>query len=121
MGVDVTRNKDTYLQGQMELSYNACFKNGVNGFVFHRPDRGVAKQNVIYDNGVVRRLENPESFVEDWHASCQGKSRQPYSGLVLNNSADVRLWCDNVSARYEDDYAFKQEVDGSGPRSRWQQ
>mmetsp|Transcript_27583 Transcript_27583/g.41731 ORF Transcript_27583/g.41731 Transcript_27583/m.41731 type:complete len:585 (-) Transcript_27583:1085-2839(-) len=114
MGVYVTRNSDTYLHGQMELSYNTAYQNGINGLVFHRTHRGVVKQNVIYDNGVVPRLDKPEPIVEDWHQGLS-KSRQSYSGLVLNNAEDVKLWSNNVVARYDDDYAFKQEVDGSGP------
>jgi len=42
------------------------------------------KNNVVYDNGVVPRLDRPESIVEDWHEGCQGKSRQPYSGIVMH-------------------------------------
>jgi len=114
MGVYVTRNSDTYLYGQMELSYNTAHGNGINGLVFHRTHRGVVKQNVIYDNGVVPRLDKMEPIAEDWHQGLS-KSRQSYSGLVLNNAEDVKLWSNNVAARYDDDYAFKQEVDGSGP------
>jgi len=113
MGVYVTRNKDTYLHGKMELSYNTCYKNGINGLSFHRTDRGIVKQNIIYDNGVVPRLDKEEKAVEDWHAGCNGKSRQPYSGLVINNADEVELWSNKVAARYADDYAFKQEYDGS--------
>ena len=114
MGVYVTRNKDTYLHGQMELSYNTAFRNGINGVVFHRTNRGVVKQNIIYENGLVPRLDKTEQNPQDWHLNLS-KSRQSYSGLVINNSEDVKLWSNNVSARYEDDCAFKLEVDGSGP------
>lgn len=31
MGVYVTRNNDSYLYGQMELSENICYENGING------------------------------------------------------------------------------------------
>ena len=51
----MTRNKDTYLHGQMELSFNTCYKNGINGVVFHRTDRGVVRKNVVHDNGIVPR------------------------------------------------------------------
>lgn len=87
MGVYVTRNKDTYLYGRMELSFNTAFGNGINGLVVHRTDRADVRQNVLHSNGVVPRLETPEDVVEDWHAGCAGKSRQPYSGLVLNQCA----------------------------------
>lgn len=115
MGVYVTRNKDTYLYGQMELSYNTAYKNGINGLVFHRTNRGVVKGNDIYDNGVVPRLDKPESNPEDWHLGCSGKSRQHYSGLVVNNAEGVKLWSNRVVARYDDDFAFKQEEDSGSP------
>lgn len=42
--------------------------------------------------------------MEDWHEGCKGKSRQSYSGIVINNAIGVKLWSNNVSARYDDDY-----------------
>lgn len=111
MGVYVTRNKDTYLHGQMELADNVAYGNGINGVVFHRTDRGVIRRNTVYDNGIVPRLEYPEGIAEDWHVGL-GKSRQPYSGIVINNAAGVKLWSNAVSARYDDDYAFRIEADG---------
>lgn len=115
MGVYVTRNKDTYNHGQMALEDNLCYGNGINGLVFHRTDRGYVRRNTIHSNGVVPVLEMPEPIVEDWHASASGKSRQRYSGLVLNNAEGVKLWSNNVAARYDDDYAFKQEDDSGVP------
>merc|ERR1719221_2411946 len=78
-GVYVTRNKDTYLHGRMELSGNVAYRNGINGVVFHRTNRGVVKDNVVFDNGVVPRDGYPEASEENWHACCPGKGRQPYS------------------------------------------
>lgn len=112
MGVYVTRNTDTYLHGRMELANNTCYGNGVNGLVVHRTDRTDVRTNVIYDNGVVPRLDKPEPVEEDWHAGCAGKSRQPFSGLVLNNAEDVKLWGNSVAARYDDDLAFHALADG---------
>mmetsp|Transcript_16663 Transcript_16663/g.36091 ORF Transcript_16663/g.36091 Transcript_16663/m.36091 type:complete len:650 (-) Transcript_16663:163-2112(-) len=114
MGVYVTRNKDTYLHGQMELADNVAHSNGINGVVFHRTDRGIVRRNMVFDNGIVPRLEYPESPLEDWMADLN-KSRQPYSGIVINNAEGVKLWSNNVMARYEDDYAYNLEADGSGP------
>jgi parallel beta-helix repeat protein len=114
MGVYVTRNKDTYLHGQMELADNVAYGNGINGVVFHRTNRGVVQRNTVYDNGVVPRLEYPELVVEDWHVDL-AKSRQPYSGIVINNAEGVKLWSNTVSSRYDDDYAFKIEADGTPP------
>lgn len=114
MGVYVTRNKDTYTSGKMQMSDNVCYGNGINGLVVHRTDRVQVKKNVIYDNGVVPRGDKPEPVAMDWHASV-GKGRQPYSGLVLNNADGVTLWSNKVAARYADDFAYTQEVDGSGP------
>ena len=112
MGVFVTRNKDTYLHGQMELADNIAYGNGINGVVFHRTDRGVVQRNTVYDNGVVPRLEHPEETIEGWHVDL-GKSRQPYSGIVINNAEGVKLWSNSVMARYDDDYAYKIEADGT--------
>jgi hypothetical protein len=110
MGVYVTRNSDTYLKGQMEMSSNTCYGNGINGLVFHRTFRGVVKDNLIYDNGVVPKDGHPEAVVEDWMAPLR-KTRQPYSGLVLNNAKGVRMFRNKVRARYADDYAFTMEID----------
>ena len=112
MGVYVTRNNQSYLHGRMELMGNVCYGNGINGLVVHRTDRADVRKNIVYDNGKVPRLDKNEPIVEDWHAGCSGKSRQPYSGLVLNNAMDIKLWSNNVSARYNDDYAFVIERDG---------
>eukprot|EP00592_Proboscia_alata_P004166 CAMPEP_0194367428 /NCGR_PEP_ID=MMETSP0174-20130528/15505_1 /TAXON_ID=216777 /ORGANISM="Proboscia alata, Strain PI-D3" /LENGTH=572 /DNA_ID=CAMNT_0039143165 /DNA_START=329 /DNA_END=2047 /DNA_ORIENTATION=+ len=112
-GVYVTRNEDTYLFGQMEVSYNTCHGNGINGVVFHRTNRGTVNQNIIYSNGIVPTLE-PEEHVEDWHAGASGQPRQPYSGLVLNNAESMKLWSNKVAARYETDFAFQQVKDNSG-------
>merc|ERR1719183_1942079 len=47
MGVYVSRNSDTYLKGMMEMSDNICFRNGINGLVYHRTFRGFVKNNTI--------------------------------------------------------------------------
>ena len=111
MGVYVTRNSDTYHYGQMELSDNVAYGNGINGVVFHRTDRGVVQRNTVYDNGVVPRLEYEEAVMEDWMVNLS-KSRQAYSGIVLNSAEDVKLWSNNVAARYDTDYAFNTVEDG---------
>lgn len=111
-GVYVTRNNDSYLNGAMELSNNTCYENGINGVVFHRTDRGVVSNNIIYNNGVVPRLDKVEPDPQDWHQGCSGKSRQPYSGLVLNNAKNVQLWNNRVSARYDEDFALILTADG---------
>ena len=112
MGVYITQNKDTYLHGQMELAGNIAYGNSINGVVFHRTNRGAVKLNTMFDNGVVPRLEYPEETVQDWHANLS-KSRQPYSGIVINNAKGVKLWSNNVAARYNDDYVFKIKLDGT--------
>lgn len=110
-GVYVTRNSDTYFYGQMELSDNVAYGNGINGVVFHRTDRGVVQRNTVYDNGVVPRFEYEQAVLEDWMINLS-KSRQPYSGIVLNSAEEVKLWSNNVSARYETDFAFNTVEDG---------
>jgi len=112
MGVYVTRNSGTYLKGKMELSGNECHGNGINGLVFHRTFRGIVKKNLIYDNGVVPLDGFDEHIKEstDWMSPLK-KQRQPYSGLVLNNAAEVKLFGNKVRARYDDDYAFTTQFD----------
>ena len=111
MGVYVTRNSDTYLHGQMELSDNTAYGNGINGVVFHRTDRGVVKRNTVYGNGLVPHMDYEEPIVQDWHVNLR-KSRQAYSGIVLNSAEGVKLWSNNVAARYDKDYAFNTVEDG---------
>lgn len=96
----------------MELSDNVAFGNGINGVVFHRTDRGVVQRNQVYNNGVVPVLDYPEDITEEWQQALK-KSRQSYSGIVINNAKAVKLWSNNVLARYGNDYAFKIESDGS--------
>jgi len=112
MGVYVTRNSDTYLKGQMELSGNTAYGNGINGLVFHRTFRGIVKKNIIYDNGEVPKNGHDEAEKEatDWKAPLS-KTRQPYSGLVLNNADGVKLFGNKVRARYDDDFAYTMEND----------
>ena len=114
-GVYLTRNNQSYSHGRFELSNNICFGNGINGLVVHRTDRVMVRKNILYDNGVVPRLDEPEEFIQDWHEGCSGKSRQPYSGLVLNNAKKIKLWSNLVTARYENDYAFMQLADNGIP------
>ena len=115
MGVYFTRNRNSYLYGQMEAAYNIAYGNGINGVVVHETNRVTVRRNKIYLNGVVPRLEkmNDEYNQEDWHIGCSGKSRQPYSGIVLNKAQDVKLWSNNVQARFDDDFAFKLEGSSS--------
>lgn len=111
MGVYVTRNNKSYLHGQMDLSDNIAYGNGINGLVYHRTDRGFVQRNKVYDNGVVPRdLEQERS--EDWH-QILGKGRQSYSGIVINDAIGVRLWSNIVKARDENDFAYNMISDGS--------
>lgn len=112
MGVYVTRNSDTYAHGQMELSGNRAYKNGINGLVFHRTFRGVVKKNVLWDNGQVPKDGHDQDVKQstDWMRDLK-RTRQPYSGLVLNNADGVKVWSNTVRARYSDDYAFTIEND----------
>lgn len=112
MGVYVTRNKDTYPYGKMELSANIAYRNGINGVVFHRTNRGIVKDNIVFDNGVVPKDGHTEPEPQDWHACCPGKGRQPYSGLILNEAEEVEMSNNSVAARYSDDYAYQMQMDG---------
>jgi len=125
-GVYVTRNSDTYLKGKMELSGNVAYDNGINGLVFHRTHNGVVKQNVIFNNGQLPkdsqlqdlRCELPTD-ADCWKIPLSKKDnpdklktgRQPYSGLTLSNSDNVKLWGNVVKARYDDDKSFEFEID----------
>jgi len=111
MGVYVTRNNKTYLHGQMELSDNEAYDNGINGLVYHRTDRGFVQRNKVYDNGVVP-LNLTTEVKHDWHQNL-GKGRQPYSGIVINNAVGIRLWSNIVKARDENDFAYNMISGGS--------
>jgi hypothetical protein len=96
--------------------------------VFHRTFRGVVKKNLIYDNGQVpkdghdqasARPIPPASALMPWQDVKEAtdwmqplsKTRQPYSGLVLNNADGVKVFGNKVRARYDDDFAFTMEND----------
>eukprot|EP00929_Paragymnodinium_shiwhaense_P114721 TRINITY_DN83213_c0_g1_i1.p1 TRINITY_DN83213_c0_g1~~TRINITY_DN83213_c0_g1_i1.p1 ORF type:complete len:646 (-),score=44.29 TRINITY_DN83213_c0_g1_i1:52-1938(-) len=122
-GVYVTRNKDTYLAGRMELSNNVAYGNGINGLVFHRTNRGIVKNNVVYGNGVVPPVPTdiagipvPFTLQADWHAGLHNygdkTGRQPYSGIVLNEAEDVEVTDNAAAARLDTDFAFVMQMDG---------
>lgn len=60
----------------------------------------------------MQRLEKNEPNLPDWQLAL-GKSRQPYSGITINNALEVKLWSNGVKARYDDDYAYVQLADGA--------
>jgi parallel beta-helix repeat protein len=125
-GVYVTRNSDTYLKGIMELSGNIAYENGINGLVFHRTHNGEVKKNTIWNNGQLPRDDYPEDLKCDkpedadcWKIPLSKKDnpdkpktqRQPYSGLTLSNSNNVKLYSNLVKARYSDDKSYEFEID----------
>ena len=77
IGVYATRNSDVYLHGRFEMSYNKAYRNGINGLVVHKTDRVRVFGNVLWDNGKVSKSK-PES-------------RQPYAGLTVTGSKDVKV------------------------------
>jgi len=127
-GVYVTRNAKTYLKGRMMLSDNVAYRNGINGVVFHRTNRGLVSGNTVYDNGVVPPAPVdssgrpvPFSLHAEWHQGLNiyndKPGRQPFSGIVINNAADVEVKDNVAAARLDSDYAFKMQMD-SGPMNR---
>jgi len=125
-GVYVTRNSDTYHSGTMELSGNVAYKNGINGLVFHRTYNGLVKKNIIFDNGQLPKdgetteatCEKPSDpdcwkipLIKSMNPDKKKTGRQPYSGLTLSNSKNVKLWSNTVKAKYASDKAYEFEVD----------
>lgn len=76
-GVYISRNSQTYSHGKYDLSFNECYRNGINGMVVHKTDRARIIGNLVYENGQV-----PKSSPEE---------RQSYAGITLNNANDVIL------------------------------
>jgi len=126
-----TKGNDCEYVGKMELSHNIAYRNGINGVTFHRtPGGGVMINNTIYNNGQVPKTNakgwksptelkvdakanahaEPEAL--DWHEGCKGKTRQPYSGLAINESPNVVVLDNKIAARYSDDYAMVMQMDG---------
>ena len=50
-GIFLTRNKDTYLHGKINISNNIVYKSGASGIVSHFTDRAVILFNTLYYNG----------------------------------------------------------------------
>lgn len=95
----MTRNSNKYLHGKFVLSYNKAYGNGINGLVVHKTDRAEVIGNVLWNNGQVSK-DPPES-------------RQPYAGLALNGSNDVKVSDNFVKTESNQDYAYV-SVSGSG-------
>jgi len=88
-GVYVTRNSESYSHGKFQLSYNTCYRNGINGLVVHKTHRALVEGNEIYDNGVTDRAD-----------------RQNYAGLTLNRAAETYLRFNKVWVEDDRDMAF---------------
>ena len=90
-GVYVSRNLD-YTHGRMELAFNKCYKNGINGVVVHKTNRAWVHHNEIFFNGQTSK-EAPTS-------------RQGYAGLTLNTASDVILDNNKVTTQRYEDFAY---------------
>jgi hypothetical protein len=77
----------------MELAYNTCYRNGINGVVVHKTDRAYVHHNLLYDNGQVSK-EEPES-------------RQAYAGFTMNTATLVHFYGNNVTVTDPTDSAFQ--------------
>ena len=50
-GIFLTRNKDTYTQGEMLIANNLSYKNGASGIVCHHTNNVTIEHNTVFDNG----------------------------------------------------------------------
>lgn len=87
-GLYVTRNNDTYLHGVMRFENNIAFNNGYGGVVYHKTNRGVLVNNLVFMNG-----------------AYPGVTR--YSGLTVNTADELVIANNLVWAREDNDYAIK--------------
>ena len=76
----------------MELSFNKCYQNGINGVVVHKTHRVLVKGNTVWDNGQVSK-ELPDD-------------RQAYAGITLNHAEDVSLVDNHVAISDPTDTGF---------------
>ena len=83
-GISLTRNSQFYKHGRTEVSFNNCYRNGINGIAVHKTFRVRVIGNKIWDNGKVPKAPAPED-------------RQPYAGLTLNQSEDVIIMDNQIS------------------------
>jgi len=49
-GIFLTRNKDTYTQGEMLIANNLSYKNGASGIVCHHTNDVTIEHNTVFDN-----------------------------------------------------------------------
>ena len=92
-GISLTRNSEFYKHGSYEISYNKCYRNGMNGIAIHKTFRVRVMGNLIFDNGKVPKAPAPED-------------RQPYAGITLNQSEDVIVLDNHVSISDPTDFAY---------------
>jgi parallel beta-helix repeat protein len=50
-GIFLTRNKETYTQGEMLIANNLSYKNGASGIVCHQTNDVIIAHNTVFDNG----------------------------------------------------------------------
>jgi hypothetical protein len=50
-GIFLTRNKETYTQGEMLIANNLSYKNGASGIVCHQTNDVTIAHNTVFDNG----------------------------------------------------------------------
>ena len=91
-GISLTRNSQFYQHGRIEVSFNKCYRNGINGIAVHKTSRVRVIGNKIWDNGKV-----PKTIPED---------RQPYSGITLNQSEDVIIMDNEVAITDSTDFGY---------------
>ena len=92
-GISLTRNSQFYKHGRTEVSFNSCYRNGINGIAVHKTFRVRVIGNKIWDNGQVPKAPAPED-------------RQPYAGLTLNQSEDVIIMDNQISITDPTDFGY---------------
>ena len=83
----------------MVLSFNKCYRNGINGVVVHKTFRVRVEGNVVWDNGQVSK-EIPAS-------------RQAFAGITLNHARDVELVNNRVAISNPVDSGFVLQSDST--------
>lgn len=116
MGCYITRNNQVpdkfgnvnpngIYNGQFIIANNLAYGNGVNGVVVHKTDNVIVTNNTIYRNGEVP-VTIDANDTEEWKRNLSS-GRQGWSGLTINNSSNIKIYNNVISARLDTDNAFR--------------
>ncbi len=98
-------NPNGVYNGYFYFANNVCYGNGVNGLVIHKTNNAIVTNNTIFRNGETPNVVDPND-PEEWKRSLSS-GRQNWSGLTINNSSNVKVFNNIISARLASDDAFK--------------